>query len=369
MSGMDRTPLYEALRESHAAFGEVDGWELPRVFTNIKAEYLSGKGTVAAIDRSHWGRLRLTGANRLDLLHRITTNDVKGLPAGHGAETVMCTDKGRIIDRLTLHADTESTWIVTSPNMAEEIKALIEKVRFRDDVQIEDLTHKTAMITLFGPASSRMLEWVSRDQVHGLAPHAWKRLTIAGVPAATARLTACIGGDGFNLMVDESGAGVVWKEIFAEGGSYGLNPMGSEAHEMLRVEFGVPAHGRGLTDEFNPLEARLDAAIHWSKGCYTGQEVIARLDSRHKVQRFLVGLLIDQGGVPEPRARIFVGKNEVGLVTSVVPSLEMRRIIALGYVRNEHSEPGTRLEIHSGGAVLGAAVSALPFKPAAPAAA
>ena len=362
---MERTPLYEALKDSQAAFGEVDGWEMPRVFTNIKAEYLSGKGTVAAMDRSHWGRLRVTGANRLDLLNRISTNDVKGLGPGQGAETVMCTEKGRILDRLFVYADADHYLMVTSPNMSHEIKSAIEKVRFRDDVTIEDVTFTTAMISLLGPESGRLLEWVARGTVNDLKPHQWKRLAITGSPVVAARMTACVGGDGFNLIAQGPHAGAVWKEIFAQGGSYGLNPMGSEAYEMLRVEFGVPAHGRELTEEFNPLEARLDAAIHWSKGCYTGQEVIARLDSRHKVQKLLVGILVDPGGVPEPRSRVFAGKAEVGMVTSVVPSLEMRRIIALAYVRNERSEPGTRLEIHSGGGVQGAVVAALPFKPGA----
>jgi len=363
VSDLGRSPIHDALKETGAAFGEVDGWEMPKVFQNIKAEYLAGKGTVGAIDRSHFGRLRISGAQRLDLLHRITTNDVKGLAPGQGTETVMCTEKGRIIDRLLLHADADHLLAVTSPNMQGTIKQFVEKVRFRDDVTLEDVTHATAMISLLGPESGRLLEWVTRGTVNDLKPNQWKRLSIARAPVFIARLSGCVGGDGFNLVVDAPSGNAVWKEIFAEGGSYGLIPMGSEAYEMLRVEFGVPAHGRELTEEINPLEARLDNAVHWSKGCYTGQEVIARLDSRHKVQKFLVGLLIDMGGVPEPRSRIFAGKAEVGVVTSVVPSLEMRRIIALAYVRNEQSAPGTRLEIHSGGGEIGAEVAALPFRP------
>ncbi len=360
---MERSPIHEALKESHAAFGEVDGWEMPKVFQNIKAEYLAGKGTVAAMDRSHHGRLRVTGAKRLDLLHRITTNDVRALGAGQGAETVMCTEKGRIIDLLTVYADADHTLMVTSPNMAPAVKEMVEKVRFRDDLTLEDVTASTAMITLFGPESGRLLDWVARAGVAGLKPHHWKPIEIGGSSVMAARATG-VGGGGFNLIMEAAHGAAVWREIFSEGGSYGLNPLGSEAYEMLRVESGVPAHGREITEEFNPLEARLDAAVHWSKGCYTGQEVIARLDSRHKIQKFLVGLLVDPGGVPEPRSRVFAGAQEVGVVTSVVPSLEMRRIIALGYVRNEHEKPGTRVEIRSAGSSIGADVVALPFAPA-----
>lgn len=364
---MDRTPLYDVLKGSHAAFGEVDGWEMPKVFQNIKAEYLAGKGTVAVADRSHFSRLRVTGAKRLDLLHRITTNHVKDLRAGDSAETILCTDKGRIVDQLFLYVDEDAYIMVTSPNRGERVKETIEKVRFRDDVTLEDVTRSTAMLSLFGPESGRLLDWIAQTSLKDVKLHHWKRIHIDRIPVMAAR-TAGIGGDGFDLIVDAAGGSAVWTALFREGASYGVNPLGSEAYEMLRVEYGVPAHGREITEEFNPLEARMDAAIHWNKGCYTGQEVIARLDSRNKIQRFLTGFLIDRGGVPEPRSRVFAASQEIGVITSVVPSLELGRIIALGYVRNGHESPGTRVEIHSSGDVLGAEVAALPFRsPHAPA--
>jgi len=358
---MPRTPLHEAETESRAAFGDVDGWEMPKVFANIKAEYLAGKGTVAAADRSHFGRLRLTGAKRLDLLHRITTNHVKALGPGHGAETVMCTDKGRIVDDLFVYADEAAATLVTSPNMAAAVKEAIEKVRFRDDVQIEDVTASTAMITLFGPESGRLLDWLARTSVKETKLHHWRRVQVEGVEVTAAR-TSGIGGGGFNLIMEAASGNVVWRTIFKEGESYGVNPMGAEAMEMLRVEFGVPGFGRELTEEFNPLEARLNDAVHWDKGCYTGQEVINRLDSRQKVQRLLAGFLVDRGGVPEPRSRVFIGSDEVGVITSVVPSLDLRGIIALGYIRTAHDAPGTRVEIKSAGDMIGAEVAAVPFK-------
>lgn len=368
MSHMKRSPLHEAQAEMHAAFGEVEGWEMPKVFENIKVEFLAGKGTVGVTDRSHFGRLKVTGAKRLDLLHRLTTNAVKDLANGQGAETVMCTNKGRIIDRLFVYAGTDDYFLVTSPNMAPTIKEMIEKVRFRDDVTLEDITESTAMLTLYGPESGRFLDWAANTETKGTALHHWRPVTINGVGAIAAR-TGGIGGGGYNLIMEAAGAADLWRGLFAEGATYGVNPMGSEAYELLRVEFGVPAWGRELTEEFNPLEARLDAAIHWSKGCYTGQEVIARLDSRQKIQRFLVGFLADPGEVPEPRSRVFVDgvEAEVGVITSVVPSLELRRIIALGYIRTGHDQPGTKVRITSRGDVLHGEVAALPFTtPGAP---
>jgi folate-binding protein YgfZ len=267
----------------------------------------------------------------------------------------------RIIDRLFVYADDDHYVMVTSPNMATAIKEQIEKVRFRDDVTLEDVTSSTAMITLYGPESGRLLDWVARSETKGMSSHHWQPLAVEGVPVMAARITGGIGGLGYNLIVEAPRANEVWRALFREGSSYGVNPLGAEAMELLRVEFGVPAWGRELTEDFNPLEARLDSAIDWSKGCYTGQEVIARLDSRQKIQKFLVGFLVEVGGVPEPRSRVFAGTQEVGVITSVVPSLELRRIIALGYIRGAHEAPGTKVRIHSRGDEMEAEVAALPF--------
>ncbi len=358
---MNRTPLYEAESEQRAAFGDVDGWEMPKVFQNVKAEYLAGKGTVAIADRSHFGRLKVTGAKRLELLHRLTTNHVKDLTSGQGAETVLCTSKGRIVDLLFIHVASDHHVMLTSPNMSGVVKEQIEKVRFRDDVTLEDVTGSTAMITLYGPESGRFLDWAAHSETKGLQPHHWRPLTVDGVSVMAARIPGGIGGLGFNLIMDAAQANTVWRALFREGATYGVNPLGSEALELLRVEFGVPAWGRELTEDFNPLEVRLDAAIHWAKGCYTGQEVIARLDSRKKIAKLLTGFLVEIGGVPEPRSRVFHEGAEVGLVTSVVPSLELRRIIALGFIRTPHAEPGTKVRIESRGDAMEAEVSALPF--------
>jgi folate-binding protein YgfZ len=344
----------------HAAFGEVDGWEMPRVYQNIKAEYLAGKGTVGVADRSHFGRLRVSGAKRLDLLHRLTTNHLKDLKAGQGAETVMCTNKGRIIDDLFVYADEDHYILVTSPGMGGTIKETIEKLRFRDDVTLEDVTATTAMLTIYGPEAARFLGWAAHAEIKGVDPNHWRSVAIEGTKAMAARVMG-IGGGGFNLIMEAEDASALWRGLFKEGETYGVNPMGAEAYELLRVEFGVPAFGRELTEDFNPLETRLNDAIHWAKGCYTGQEVIARLDSRQKIQKLLTGFIVEVGEVPEPRSRVFIEGVEVGVITSVVPSLELRRIICLGYIRTAHDKAGTEVTIHSRGDEMKAEVAALPF--------
>lgn len=357
---MQRTPIHEAEREAHAAFGEVEGWEMPKVFAGVKGEYRAGKEGIGITDGSHFGRLRVSGAQRLDLLHRITTNHVEDLKAGHGARTILCTGKGRIVDDLLLYADDDQCVLVTSPNKATAVREAIERARSRDDVTLEDVTTSTAMIALVGPESARLVERVAGASVTELPLHHWRRVQIDGVPVIAAR-SHRVGGGGFNLIMEAGHGNAVWRWLSREGEPLGAAPIGAEAVEILRVELGVPAHGRELTEEVHPLEARLDAAVRRDESAGTGRERGERPGARQEVRRLLVGFLMDEEAVPELRSRVYVASEEVGVITSVAPSFEMGRVIALGYVLAAHEKPGTRVRIRSAGADVGAAIAALPF--------
>jgi folate-binding protein YgfZ len=245
------------------------------------------------------------------------------------------------------------------------VKETIERLRFRDDVVLEDATAATAMISLYGPQSAHLLEGVARASRPGdLPPHHGVELAVDGRAFLASRADD-LGGVGFNLIVPAQAAGHIWTSLLDRGEPYGVSPLGEEAWEMLRIEAGCPRFGRELTEEHNPLEARLDAAISWTKGCYVGQEVVARLDSRHKVSRLLVGLWLEPGPVPEAGSPMELPGRPgaaVGRLTSVAPSLDLRRVIGLGFVRNENSGAGTRLVVASAEDRVDAEVAALPFR-------
>ncbi len=364
-SPLPRSPLHELLSRGRVAFGEVDGWEMPRVFENIKMEYLAAKGTVAVLDRSHHGRLKVTGANRFDLLNRLTTNDLRAIGPGGGAETVLLTPKGRIIDDLLLYAEEDSYLLVTSPGNEGRVRETIEKLRFRDEVTLTDVTRDTAMIALVGPQSTHLLESLAPAAARaGLALHHGVAVEAAGARVLVAR-AAGPGGHGYHLIMEAAGAPAVWSALLDRGAQYGASPCGEEAWEMVRIEAGLPRFGRELTEDYNPLEARLDTAVDFKKGCYVGQEVVARLDSRQKVSRLLVGLWLEPGPVPEAGCPIEPADrpgSTIGRLTSVAPSLDLRRVIGLGYVRTDHTEPGTRVAAVSPDDRVAAEVSDLPFR-------
>jgi folate-binding protein YgfZ len=156
-----------------------------------------------------------------------------------------------------------------------------------------------------------------------------------------------------------------WRRRLLEGGrGAGLRSVGHEAYEAARVEGGFPAWESELSEEVNPLEAGLNASIHWNKGCYIGQEVIARLDTYHKVQRHLVGLrLAGEAAPPLPGSTVLAGGQAAGLLTSVAWSPALGGIIALAYLRTAHAAPGTDVEVQppAGGDSSPATVVSLPF--------
>ncbi|MGH9866614.1 MAG: aminomethyltransferase family protein [Candidatus Polarisedimenticolia bacterium] len=324
--------------------------------TDPRAQHHAARTAVAIADRSTFGRLRATGAKRLDLLHRLITQDVRSLSPGQGARAAVLTDKGRLMDLLMLYVREDHVVIVTSPGQSPTIQQHIESLRFRDDVRLEDVTQATAMFDLIGPRAPALLA----PNLEALPRHHSVAVQVAGHEVLAAR-TMGLHELGLRLLVPSDGAGAVRSALLEQGAV----PIGEEALEVLRIERGQPRFGREITLEHNPLEARLDDAISWTKGCYIGQEVVARLDSRNKVSRLLSGLrLAADAPVPSHGDRVDAPDRpgvEAGLITSAARSWEPRETIALAYLRQDATAPGTRVVVTIEGKQHEAVVSDLPF--------
>jgi folate-binding protein YgfZ len=370
MAPLSRTPLYGVQTRLGARFGDVEGWELPLAYAGARAEHAAARRGTAFFDRSHQGRLRLTGRKRLDLLHRLSTQDLRALAPGQGARAAMLTDKGRLIDDLRVYVLDDHVLLVTSPGRAAALQRHIESLRFRDDVTVEEVTEATAMLLLAGPGAARLLAGATGDAalasaLSGMPRHHHRALMAAGAAVTAARASG-LHDEAFRLIVAAGNAVAVWDALAEAGPLHGATPAGEEAHEALRIERGVPRAGREITEEHNPLEARLDDAISWTKGCYIGQEVVARLDSRHKVSRLLCGLLLPEGtaGAARPGDTLEApGRPGVsaGRVTSVAAPQVSGRALALAYVRQNLSSPGTVLTLAADGRGVPATVCDLPF--------
>ena len=356
---MPSSPVLELQRRSGASIVEAYGWRLPRSWSSPEAEYEALVRSAALVDRSHVGRLRIDGADGLDLLNRLSTNQLLEMAPGWGVPTVLTSNKGRIVDLLLVLNLDDHLLVFTGPESREKVSEAIDFFTFGEDVAVRDVTEDTAMLALAGPGAAGLVDALT-ERGAALAPYSSLDVTVGAAEALLVR-TDFLGRAEYELIAPAGQAQALWGALMAAGASHDLAPVGQDALEAVRVERGVPGHGKELTEAYNPLEAGLLHLVSFTKGCYVGQEVVTRLNTYQKVQKHLVGLVLDGGEMPSEGARIVEDGKQVGVVTSSALSPRLGRGIALAYVRKSRSEPGTRLAVEAGGGTVQAQVSELPF--------
>ncbi|MEM8504766.1 MAG: glycine cleavage T C-terminal barrel domain-containing protein [Cyanobacteria bacterium P01_D01_bin.1] len=309
-------------------------------------------------DRTHWGRIRLTGADRVRFLHNQTTNNIEQLSDGAGCHSVFVTSTGRTIDLATVYAFADSLLVVVSPGMAKPIYDWMDKyIFFSDKVTLKDESEETFLFTIIGEGCD---EWVRSlgqkspaDSLIG--QNVFDHQAIA-LPNATGIHIARDGElaiPGYTLWGPATQADAVRQAILAAGITTGT----PDQWENLRIQQGRPVPGKELTNDDNPLEAGLWHSISFEKGCYIGQETIARLNTYKGVKKRLWGLTINQS-VPTGSNIVLEGKT-VGKLTSLTQT--EAGFFGLGYVRTKSGGKGLEVEIESTKASAKAKVMPVPF--------
>lgn len=321
--------------------------------------YDAARHRAAFIDRSHRGRMVVSGTERASYLQGLLTNDLVALLAGQGCYAAYLTAQGRMITDLHVYELGDVMLLAMSGAVKDGVIAKLDQFIFSEDVQLGDVTETFAQVAIVGPESAAIaasvISGVSADALRGMAEHGNARGAWAGGAAIVTRVTDT-GEPGFDLYVERARAQALSTALLAAGVLELDEPTG----EALRIESGVPLFGRDMNEETIPLEAGIEArAISFSKGCYVGQEVIIRVLHRGhgRVARKLVGLTLDGDGVPSAGAAIRGGDREIGHVTSGTMSPALKRPIALAYVHRDFLEPGTRVAVGE----QNATVAALPF--------
>jgi folate-binding protein YgfZ len=321
--------------------------------TPTSTGYWAERTGAALRDEGDHARLWLDGEDRIAFLQRISTNDVRLIP-GQGTVTVLTSPAARIQAVLTVLALPAGLLLLAGPGQGPAIfNTLRTQIFFNDKVNLEGRGGALAQFSLLGPRAAGLLAQVAGD-VADLPLFGWRTLPIAGVDVTLQRGEG-LGSDGFTLLAPTPAALAV-KAALLRAGAVALD---EAAYHVLRVEAGVPAPGFELTEQVNPLEAGLRRFCNDHKGCYTGQEIIARQITYDKVTTHLVGLLLD--GMVAPEAKIMAEGKQAGWVSSAAHSIALQRPIALAFVRRPHHEPGTQLAVQSGDQSIGATVHALPF--------
>ena len=308
--------------------------------------YKAAIEAVALVDRSEAGLLRVTGEDALDLLDRLSTNHLQDLDPGRGLFTVLTTNKGRIVDLLFVLAQETHLLVMTGPETRQKVAEWIDFYTFVEDVAVKDVSGETGVLSLVGPSAAALLG--DSCGLTGLDVYESASVIIGGVEATVVR-TDFLKLPSYDLIVPSDGVSPVREALFAAGAARALVEMGNEALELLRIERGLPVQGKELTEDANPLEAGLIDHISFNKGCYIGQEVVARLNTYDKVQRTLVRLSWEASATPDEGAELIADSKKVGVLTSAATSLQAERGVGLGLVRNAHARVGVKLDIGSPG--------------------
>ena len=318
-------------------------------------EYQAARHAVALFDRSALGKVSVTGRDRLAFLQGMLTNDVKALAPGQGAPAAFLDAHGKVLTLLVVYVAADRALIELPSQMTAKTLETLDHFLISEKAEFEAVDDAFAILSLQGPEARRLLEGVAGVALD-LAPYAHAEVTMGGAPARV--INRAEGpAPGFHCWVRAEHAESLRGAVLAAGAV----PAGADTLEILRVEAGQPWYPQDVDASVILPETRLESLVSYTKGCYIGQETVARVKYRGHVNRALSGLVIEGERVPDVGARVLVSGTEVGRVTSAVRSIALGRPIALGYVRREHFEPGTAVTVADGAGSQPARVSALPF--------
>jgi folate-binding protein YgfZ len=315
--------------------------------TAAVAEYRALTAGVGLAGLASRTLLEATGADRVGLLHSFTTADVKKLPVGRGCEAFVTSPQGKTLGHVLILKRDESLLLATTPGQAATLTSHFQKYVISEDLTLRDLSGEWATLLLAGPGSAPMLRKVAEAQPPD-EMLAWSDVRIAGYPAIAVR-TEYAGPQPFLLLTPGDGA----EAIAAACQAAGAVRVGDAAVEMVRIEAGFPLFGTDITDDNLPQEIGRDrTAISFTKGCYLGQETVARIDAVGHVNRQLVSVKFDGQAIPAPGTMLSADGKEVGHVTSAAWSPKLAAPLAIALVRRAQAKPGTRLSSAVGDAVV-----------------
>lgn len=326
---------------------EVGGIEVPAHFGDPSREYEAARHGAGLAHRAGRALFRIGGAGRSKFLQGLLSNDVEALAPGEGCQALFLDTKGHVRGALDLWAESDAIIAGCDAGFIDDALPDLTKYILAADVQVDDLRPDQTVLALMGAAADDVLAAVGA-QAPAAAACAHRRAELAGVEVRLAR-TPGLGTTGFEIHVPTAAVDEVWAALESTGGESAPTYVGWNVAEALRVEAGVARLGHEITGDEFPQEVGLDGAVDYEKGCYLGQETVARIHYRGQVNRLLSGVRAE---TPLPQgAELISSGREVGRITSVAVSPRLGPI-ALALVRREESEGSATVEVRSDGAVV-----------------
>ncbi|MHC5821070.1 MAG: CAF17-like 4Fe-4S cluster assembly/insertion protein YgfZ [Nostoc sp.] len=306
--------------------------------TKDAAAIQAAKEGVAICDRTSWGRIKVSGDDRLNFLHNQSTNNFQILKPGQGCDTVFVTSTARTIDLVTAYVKEDAIILLVSPNRRQFLMEWLDKyIFFADKVELSDITEDTNTFSLIGPESDAVLEKLDIGELIGQPHGSHKVYTIAPAEGVQIAVGSGLASPGYTLTFPYTDKATVWNKLLEAGAV----EMSDRAWDALRILQGRPAPDAELTDDYNPLEVGLWQTISFNKGCYIGQETIARLNTYKGVKQHLLGIRLSAPA--SVGSAIAVGDEKVGKLTSYIETSD--GYFGLGYIRSKAGGVGLKVQV------------------------
>jgi folate-binding protein YgfZ len=350
---MTKTALLEKLVASGGLAGEYGGAQTIASFGDSAGELGALRRAAGVFDLGGRGMLVLTGEDRVRWLNGMVTNNTRDLDVNHGNYSLLLNAQGRIQGDLVAYNRGDYVLVTTEAGQVEKMKAIFDKYIIMDDVEIADVSEKLTAVGVAGPKSHEVV-LKAGFEIPQLALGEVVDVQWSGVGATVARGLGDR-GESYEIWFSSDNAALVWDALVGAG----AKPVGFEALEWLRILNGVPRYGIDMTERYLPQETGQDRALHFTKGCYIGQEIVERIRSRALLHRGLAGFEIE-GPAPAAGSPVMGPEKQVGEITSSASiSIDgAKKTFGLGYIRTEVGAPGTQVKIQE----AKARVSALPFQ-------
>jgi folate-binding protein YgfZ len=363
-----QTALHETASRLGAVFEDEAGASVTLHYGKPEAEYQSARSGAVLFDLSHQGTIQVSGPDAAGFLHNLCTNDVVHLPAGAGREVFFTTGQGKIvghaiIDHVSPGTGQDAYWLIVAPGTADRLLAHLDHYLVTEQAELANRTTDLVRLHFAGPQARTIVEAAFRCPLGDLASLGHVRVML-GDSEISIRSHEPLALPAYDLVCQRECGEALWLALTQAG----ARPSGMQVYHTLRIEAGTPWYGIDIDDTNLPQEVgRIDQAVSFTKGCYIGQETIARIRTYGHVNRSLVGLKAE-GNSPVPsKSKVLREGKEIGHVTSSLWSPLVGAVIALAYVRRGNQDPGTSVEIDIAGLARSAVVASLPFRGSDPA--
>jgi len=371
---LNRTSLFSAHQKNGAKLIDFGGWEMPVQYTSITDEHLAVRKAAGIFDISHMGEVTVSGAGAAEFLNHVLTNDIRKLAPGLGQYTLMCNERGGVIDDLYAYQLSDSVYLLivnASRTQADVqwLKAQAEKFRRRAELIVSDASHTYAAVAVQGP---RVKDFITKgipggsvaamrvDCVTDLKKNQIGEFCLERGGVLVSR-TGYTGEDGFEIVGNDEIIQHVWSKLLEAGAPFGIRPCGLGARDTLRTEACYPLYGHELDEQTTPIEAGLGFFVALDKGNFIGREILAEQKAGGVKKKLVAFKMTDKCAPPRPHYPIWTNGSCIGMVTSGTQSPSLGVGIGMGFVPPEFSKPGTGIGIEIRGRRFAAAIALKPL--------